>query len=162
MPKNIVFTNKVAENYEKYMAPMFFEPYAKDMASRLLPDRIDSILEIACGTGQVTRLLRERLHKARIVATDLNPGMLELAKKIINPEDKIKWLVADALELPFEEKTFKALVCQFGMRFLRIKQKGPKKHYQDLNPAGRFIIITWARLETNPAPKIAREVINPF
>src|SRR5260221_8759715 len=162
MPKNIVFTNKVAENYEKYMAPMFFEPYAKDMASRLLPDRIDSILEIACGTGQVTRLLRERLHKARIVATDLNPGMLELAKKIINPEDKIKWLVADALELPFEENTFDAVVCQFGMMFLPDKQKGANEAYRVLKPGGRFINNTWDRLETNPATKIAQDVINSF
>src|SRR5437773_1985343 len=123
MSSNTVFTNTIAENYEKYMAPMFFEPYAKDMATRLLPDKINSILEIACGTGQVTRLLRMKLPKAKIVATDLNPGMLELAEKIIGTEDKIEWQIANAQELPFGDNTFDAVVCQFGLMFVPDKQK---------------------------------------
>lgn len=159
MSSNTIFTNSIAENYEKYMAPMFFEPYAKDMANRLSSNKINSILEVACGTGQVTRLLRKVLPGARIVATDLNPGMLELAKKIVNENDNIEWLIANALELPFEENTFDAVICQFGLMFVPDKQKAVNEAYRVLKPGGRFIFYTWDKLETNPVSLIANEVI---
>ena len=79
MASKISFTANVAENYEKYMVPLFFEPYSKDIISRL-PGKIETVLEIACGTGQVTRLLAKQLPEAAIIATDLNPGMIEVAK----------------------------------------------------------------------------------
>ena len=162
MSKNTVFTSIVAENYEKYMAPMFFEPYAKDMANRLSSKKINSLLEIACGTGQVTRLLREKLPEARIVGTDLNPGMLELAKKIIKPEDKIEWQIANAQELAFEDNTFDAVVCQFGLMFVPDKQKAVNEAYRVLNPGGILLFNTWDSLETNPVSKIANNVIASF
>src|SRR5438132_1761728 len=149
MSSNTVFTNSIAENYEKYMGPIFFEPYAKDTVNRLSSGKVNSILEIACGTGQVTRLLRERFPDAKIIATDLNPGMLELAKKIVKPEDKIEWLAADAQELPFGENTFDAVICQFGLMFVPNKQKAVNEAYRVLKPDARFIFNTWDRIEKN-------------
>src|SRR5437016_13979242 len=122
MSSSAEFTNNVAENYEKYMGPVFFEPYAKDMTDRLETGNITAILEIACGTGQVTRLLRTKFPEAKITATDLNRGMLETAKKKII-DDKIEWRIADAQELPFNDNEFDAVLCQFGVMFFPDKQK---------------------------------------
>src|SRR5205823_6905995 len=153
MSSSAEFTNNVAENYEKYMGPIFFEPYAKDMTDRLGTGNITSILEIACGTGQVTRLLRTKFPDAKITATDLNPGMLETAKKIINEKDKIEWLIADAQELPFDENTFDAVICQFGLMFLPDKQKGINEARRVLKPEGKFIFNTWDSMQNNPVKK---------
>ncbi len=162
MSTNTVFTNTIAENYEKYRGPMFFEPYAKDLAKRLNSKNITSILETACGTGQVTRLLRKQLPGAKITATDLNAGMLELATKIINPEDKIEWFIADAMELPFDENTFDAVICQFGMMFVPDKQKAVNEAYRVLKPGGRFVFSTWDSIEKSIITEISRDVLNSY
>ncbi len=162
MSTNTVFTNTIAENYEKYMGPIFFVPYAKDMADRLSSGKINSLLELACGTGQVTRLLRARFPDARIVATDLSPGMLEFAKKIVNPADKIEWLIADAQELPFGENTFDAVICQFGLMFVPDKQKAVKEAYRVLKQGGIFILSTWDRIENNPIFQLAKDAVSSY
>lgn len=161
MASTISFPANVAENYEKYMGPLFFEPYAKDLIARL-PGNINSVLEIACGTGQVTRFLREHLPKARIVATDLNPGMIEVAKKIVGEQDKIEWSAEDAQELPFDDNTFDAVICQFGLMFLPDKQKGVNEAFSVLKPGGRFIFNTWDSMKNNPVYIIANDVTNSF
>jgi ubiquinone/menaquinone biosynthesis C-methylase UbiE len=159
MSSNAIFTNSIAENYEKYMGPIFFEPYAKDMADRLSSGSVHSLLEVACGTAQVTRLLKERFPDAKIVATDLNPGMLELAKRIVSPEDKIEWLIANAEELPFDDNEFDAVICQFGLMFVPDKQKAVKEAYRVLKQGGRFLFNTWDRIEKNHIYKIASDVL---
>ncbi len=159
MSSNTVFTNSIAENYEKYMGPIFFEPYAKDIADRLSSGKINSLLEVECGTAQVTRLLRERFHDSKIVATDLNPGMLELAKKIVSTEDKIEWRVANAEELPFDDKVFDAVICQFGLMFVPDKQKAVNEAYRVLKQGGRFIFNTWDSIEKNHIYEIANDVL---
>src|SRR5436190_14112443 len=161
MPSTTSFTANVAENYEKFMGALFFVPYAKDIVSRL-PGNINSVLEIACGTGQVTRLLREHFPEARIVATDLNPGMIEVAKKIIGEQDKIEWSVADAQELPFDDNTFDVVICQFGLMFLPDKQKGVNEAFRVLKPGGRFIFNTWDSMKNNTVYIIANDVTNSF
>lgn len=155
------FTSTVAENYEKHRGTMIFMPYAKDMAARL-HGNISSLLEIACGTGQVTRLLRAQFPDARITASDLSPEMIEVAKKIIGEQDKIEWLIADAMALPFDENTFDAVICQFGLMFVPDKQKGVDEAYRVLKPGGRFIFSTWDTLQNNPINSIAQEVTNSF
>ena len=77
------FGSSVAEFYEEYIVPLIFEPYAEDLARRLAVRRISSVLEIAAGTGVVTRHLASLLPEdVSIVATDLNQPMLDLAAEI--------------------------------------------------------------------------------
>ena len=160
MSSNTVFTNRIAENYEKYMAPMFFEPYAEDMARRFSAGQVNAILEVACGTGQVTRHLREHLPNARITATDLNAGMLEYAKKTVGAENDFEWLIADAQNLQFGENSFDAVICQFGLMLMPDKQRAVNEAYRVLRPGGRFIFMTWDKID--PASKIVNDVINSY
>lgn len=162
MASAIKFTDSVAESYEKYRGTIFFEPYAKDMAERLTKGNIKSILEIACGTGQVTRLLRAKLPGARIVATDLNPSMIDVAKKIVSEQDKIEWMLADAQVIPFDENSFDAIICQFGLMFVPDKQRAVNEAYRVLKPGGRFIFSTWDTIQNNSINNITQEIVNSF
>src|SRR5436309_12235843 len=78
---NVLFQGAIPENYDRYLGPVIFESYARDLVARLKDRKLESLLEIACGTGIVTRRLRDALpHSTKIIATDLNPDMFEFAK----------------------------------------------------------------------------------
>lgn len=112
-----VFSNSIPELYDTYLAPLIFEPYATDLAARLTARPLARVLEIAAGTGVVTRALASALPaSAAIVATDLNQPILDRAtgKGTSWP---VEWRQADAMNLPFDATSFGTLVCQFGVMF---------------------------------------------
>ena len=91
-----LFAGSVPANYDKYLGPILFEPYALDLVDRLRKEKLEHVLELACGTGRVTRHLVDLIAEdGSLVAADLNAGMLEVAKSKISSE-KILWTVADA------------------------------------------------------------------
>src|ERR1700730_12165104 len=95
--RNADFGGSIPENYDRFLGPSFFEPFANDMVARLDPARHRTVLEIACGTGIVTRRLRDRLSPAaRLVATDFNPTMFALAQDKFDPKENVIWREADA------------------------------------------------------------------
>src|SRR5262249_21293249 len=117
------FIGSIPTIYEQYLVPMLFEPYAEDLAARLARRPITGVLEIAAGTGALTRALAKALPpSAAIVATDLNQDMLNRAAE--NPMARpVEWRVADAMGLPFADQEFDAVVCQFGVMFFPDKPK---------------------------------------
>src|SRR5258708_7237906 len=109
------FAGSIPEKYDRYLGPLLFEPYASDLVSRIDPQHAQSVLELACGTGRVTKHLRKRLlPSAKLIATDLNPDMLTVAKSAIK-DTTIAWATADAQALPFPDNHFDLLVCQYGV-----------------------------------------------
>jgi ubiquinone/menaquinone biosynthesis C-methylase UbiE len=159
--KNAAFGGSIPENYDRYLGPSFFEPYANDMAARLDPARHRRVLEIACGTGIVTRRLRERLAPdASLVATDLNPAMLALAQN--TPVENVTWREADATTLPFTDGSFDAVVCQFGVMFFPEKETAFRETHRVLSPGGVFLFNVWDSLEHNPIARTAHETIASF
>jgi len=161
MGKTTAFTGTIPANYENYLGPFLFEPYAIDLVSRLQDKAYNDILEIACGTGRVTAHLVKSVRFHNLVATDLNPDMLEVAREKVNSE-KIKWIPADAMELPFEDASFDLIVMQFGIMFFPDKQKGLNEAHRVLRPGGRLIFNTWNKPETVPAIYNARKIIESF
>jgi ubiquinone/menaquinone biosynthesis C-methylase UbiE len=116
--QHTAFVGSIPENYDRYLGPCLFEPYALDLVQRVQVPEGASVLEIACGTGIVTRHLRDRLPKsARLVATDLNQAMLDYASRKFAPDDGVEWKQADATSLPFADESFDAVVCQFALMF---------------------------------------------
>lgn len=152
------FTASIAENYEKYLAPVFFISTSKDLVSHLKGSP-GNILEIAAGTGQVTRNIVKSFPEATITATDINPGMLDVAKKIVQSEN-ITWMVADACELPFDDNSFDAVICQFGVMFFPDKQKAMNEAFRVLKPGGQIVFNTWDSLEINRICKIPDDVVS--
>ncbi|MBL7846225.1 MAG: class I SAM-dependent methyltransferase [Cyclobacteriaceae bacterium] len=138
------FTGARPAYYDRYLGPFLFEPYGKEMASRVPKEGTTAVLEIASGTGRVTRHLRQQLPSSvKLTATDLSPDMLVIAKTKFTSSDAVEFSVADMQNLPFPENNFDVAVCQFGMMFPPDKQKATNEAYRVLKPGGTFLFSTW-------------------
>lgn len=145
-----VFAGSVPENYDRYMVPLIFEPYAADMARRAAALSPTAVLEVAAGTGVVTRALAPNLSPAAsYVVTDLNQAMLDYAASRQTPDDRITWRQADALALPFEEATFDLVCCQFGAMFFPDRPAAYREARRVLKPGGHYLFSVWDRIEEN-------------
>ena len=144
-----VFAGSVPELYQSHLVPLIFEPYAEDLARRLRGRRLSSVLEVAAGTGVVTRALDRALPgDVTLVATDLNPGMVEKAQAE-GTRRAVEWRTADAMALPFDEGSFDAVVCQFGAMFFPEKARAFAEARRVLRPGGVFLFNVWDRIEEN-------------
>jgi SAM-dependent methyltransferase len=144
-----VFTGSIPKLYEKYLVPLIFEPYAVDLVNRVPSQSLARVLEIAAGTGVVTRKLASLLPEGvSIVATDLNQTMLNLASAV-GTERPVEWRRADAMQLPFEDSVFDAVVCQFGVMFFPEKSKAFSEARRVLRSGGVFMFNVWDRIEEN-------------
>jgi SAM-dependent methyltransferase len=147
--KDKVFAGSIPKLYDTYLVPLIFEPYAADLANRLGSRPLTSVLEIAAGTGVVTRALASVLSKdVAIVATDLNQPMLDQAAAL-GTKRPVDWHQADATQLPFGDGAFDAVVCQFGVMFFPDKAKAYSEARRVLRPGGVFIFNVWDRIEEN-------------
>ncbi len=140
---NRSFSGSMPEFYDRYLVPFQFEPFARDLADRLGEMQRGEVLEIAAGTGVVTRALARALPQAvRITATDLNPAMLEHAKSHSGLE-RVEWREADAMALPFADEAFDRVLCQFGVMFFPDKEAGFRETWRVLRPGGQFLFNVW-------------------
>ncbi|MDH5763907.1 MAG: class I SAM-dependent methyltransferase [Nitrospinota bacterium] len=159
------FSGSIPEIYDTCLGPLLFEFSAKDLANRtsqIIPSN-SKILEIACGTGISTYHLRETLPETcKIVATDLNDAMLDIARNKLKNHSGISFQSADALSLPFGDLDFDAVLCQFGIMFFPDKPKGLAEMFRVLKPGGNLIFNVWDSLEHNPCAAIAHETICRF
>jgi ubiquinone/menaquinone biosynthesis C-methylase UbiE len=161
MEKTAAFAGTIPANYEKYLGPFLFEPYALDLVSRLQDKKYNDILEIACGTGRVTNHLVTSVKHDTFTATDLNQDMIEIARGIVKDKN-IKWQQADALELPFDDNSFDLVVIQFGVMFFPDRPKGLSEVYRVLRSGGKLIFNTWNKVETVPAIYEGRKIIESY
>lgn len=143
------FTGSIPKIYETHLVPLLFVPYANDLVARLAARSPSRVLEVAAGTGVVTRAMASGLPpSAAIVATDLNPAMLEQAAAL-GTARPVEFTPADALQLPFPDQSFDAVVCQFGVMFFPDKAKGYSEFRRVLKPGGVLMFNVWDRLEHN-------------
>jgi len=143
------FAGSIPELYDRYLVPLIFEPYARDLALRLSAFAPADILEVAAGTGVVTRAMAALMPDARIVASDLNQPMLDRAARMMGPGANVTWRQADALALPFDDGSFDAVVCQFGAMFFPDKVQAYREARRVLKPGGRFVFNVWDAISSN-------------
>lgn len=161
--RNAAFVGAIPENYDRYLGPLLFQEYAEAMAARLQPTPGMRVLETACGTGIVTEQLVARLAgQGHLVATDLNAPMLAYAATKLAGAGGVTWQEADATRLPFEDRSFDAVVCQFGLMFFPDKLAGVREALRVLKPGGRFLVSVWDRLDDNPVPRITHDTVASF
>lgn len=142
------FTGARSAHYDNLLGPFLFEPFGKEMAGRIPIHNVQSVLELAAGTGRVTRHLRERLpSSAKLVASDLSPDMLEIAKSKFTADQNLEWVIADMQNLPFENNAFDVVVCQYGIMFPPDKQHVFEEVYRVLKPGGVFLFSTWEKTD---------------
>jgi len=158
-PSDAGFAGGIPQFYERYMVPLIFVPYAHDLAERAVARQPASVLEIAAGTGVVTRELARRLHPSKtIVATDLNAGMIDHAAGL--PIDRpVHWRVADAMALPFDDGSFDLVVCQFGVMFFPDKARAFAEARRVLRPGGAFLFNAWDVIEENDFASVVTDTL---
>jgi ubiquinone/menaquinone biosynthesis C-methylase UbiE len=153
------FAGSIPELYERYLVPLLFEPYAEDLARRLSDLQQGTLVEVAAGTGVVTRALRRALPSdVRIVATDLNEGMLKIAARGTSAPS-VSFQQADAQQLPFADGSADAIVCQFGMMFVPDKSAAQREAARVLVPGGRFVFNVWDRLANNEVSLVVTRAV---
>src|SRR6267142_452022 len=164
MPEpNATFDGLIPEVYDNHLGAVLFEPYSADLVNRLKPRAAKDVLELACGTGIVTRALLEGLKpRPRLVATDLNEPMLHYARSKVASAAGLEWRQADASDLPFPDASYDAVVCQFGVMFVPDKLAAMKEARRVLRPGGVFAFNVWDKLEENDLGRTAHEVITRF
>lgn len=143
------FHGSIPDLYDRFLVPLIFEPYADDLARRVASRPAGRVLEVAAGTGVATRALASALPQhVAIVASDLNQPMLDHASRI-GTKRPVEWRQADVMTLPFDDETFDAVVCQFGVMFFPDKSAAYSEIRRVLKPRGRFIFSVWDRIEEN-------------
>jgi ubiquinone/menaquinone biosynthesis C-methylase UbiE len=144
------FDGSIPDLYDEYLVPLIFNDYADDLAERAGALNPSSVLEVAAGSGVVTRAVAAVLDaEARYVVTDLNPPMLQAAEARQNEDDRITWRHADAMDLPFPDDTFDLVLCQFGAMFFPDRVQAYTEARRVLREGGTFIFNMWDRIEAN-------------
>jgi ubiquinone/menaquinone biosynthesis C-methylase UbiE len=155
-----MFAGTIPDIYDRYLVPLIFESYALDLAQRVTITDPKIMLETAAGTGVLTRAIAPLLPEyAHIVATDLNQQMLERAKTRQHSDHRIEWKQADALSLPFADRGFDVVACQFGVMFFPDKVRGYKEARRVLKPGGRFVFNVWDRISENEFANTVTEAL---
>lgn len=130
-----------AQNYERFFVPAIGAPVARDVVAIAALQPGESVLDVACGTGVVTRLAAERVGAAgSVTGLDIQPGMLAVAASATPPELSIDWREADAQALPFPDETFDVVFCQMGLQFVTDKHEALHEMWRVLKPGGRAIV----------------------
>ncbi len=154
------FVGDIPPVYDHGLGPVIFEHYAQDIARRTALWAPRKVLEIAAGTGIVTRRLRDALHpQARLTATDLNEDMLDVARGKFGSNEEVEFGVADALSLPFPDGAFDCVVCQFGLMFFPDKGAAHREVRRVLSPHGRYLVSVWDAPRYNPFARLGLETV---
>ena len=145
-----LFAGSIPENYDRYMVPLIFAGYAQDMARKAIAHSPKAVLEMAAGSGLVTRALAPGLAPdASYVVTDLNQPMLDYAASRQDPDNRITWRQANAQALPFENEAFDLVCCQFGVMFFPDRPSAYREARRVLKPDGCLLFNAWDRIEEN-------------
>ncbi len=138
------FVGSIPVAYDQHLGPVLFQVHAKDIAARLEVAPGMRVLEVAAGTGIVTRHLLERLPAdAKLVATDLNAPMVDYAREALPADPRLELRTADAQVLPFADASFDAYVCQFGIMFFPDKALALREAKRVLKPGGQLLFNVW-------------------
>lgn len=153
------FVGSIPALYEEHLAPLLFEPYAQDLAVRVRTLGPQQVLEIAAGTGVVTRALAGNLDPGvSIMATDLNESMLAVGSKRLSAPS-VSWQKADAQQLPFGDAGFDVAVCQFGMMFVPDKVKAYREAKRVLKASGTLVFNVWGPLLANEVSQVVTDAV---
>jgi len=157
------FTGSIPAFYDHGLGPIFFAEFGDDIARRVVASAPKRVLEIAAGTGIVTRQLRDLLpREAQLMATDLNPPMLEVARGKFHPDETVEFQPADATALPFPDASFDAVVCQFGVMFFPDRDEGHREAHRVLTSGGRYFFSVWDSHRHNPIGPLITEILVGF
>lgn len=140
------------DSYERYQVPSVFEPLARMFLQRIALRPGQRVLDVACGTGVVTRLAAPILGPAGvIVGVDLNLQMLKVAREHAPTNGaQVEWRQGDAAALPGSDADFDVVLCQQGLQFFPDKAGALRDMHRVLRPGGLVGICVWRTIEHSP------------
>ena len=157
------FVGAIPEHYDQFLGPRIFHGFADDLAGRVAAMEPCAVLELAAGTGILSRRLRDALPPdCSLLASDLNPPMLEQAKRKFQANENIGFESADATNLPYAAASFDAVACQFGVMFFPDKLRSYEEVLRVLKPGGRYLFNVWGSLTDNPFARVTHETVSGF
>lgn len=145
--------DNIPEAYEKHMVPMLFKPIAKKLIEYANPKAEECVLDVACGTGIVARLVASQSGTGKnVIGIDLNPSMLNVAKNAaLNEGFEIEWREGSATKLPFLDEMFDVVFCQFSLQYFPDKLLALKEMYRVLKPNGRVLLSLPRSIQYSPS-----------
>lgn len=160
-PGDRAFAGSIPALYDRLLVPLIFEPYATDLAARCARLRPRDVLELAAGTGAVTRHLAATLPDGAITATDLNQAMLDHAAAV-GTARPVTWRQADAMNLPFDDATFDVVAAQFGVMFFPDRAAAFVEARRVLQPGGTLLFNVWDDIAENAFAAIVTDALAPL
>lgn len=150
-------TGSAPDTYERHIVPALFTPWARSLVETAALRPGERVLDVACGTGVVTRMAAERVGPGgKVVGLDLNAGMLEVARA---RAPAIDWREGSATELPLAAATFDVVLCQQGLQFFPDRPAALREMRRVLVPGGRLALSVWRSLEFSPGHKALVEAL---
>jgi ubiquinone/menaquinone biosynthesis C-methylase UbiE len=167
-------SNTPAEIYEQCLVPTMFEPFAKDLIQLCNVQPSDRILDVACGTGIVSRLVIDYVDSSmgKVVGVDINPIMLNMAHRCAAGKN-IEWKEGSAISLPFPSESFDLVICQQGLQFFpdrtkalremnRVLVRGSNRGYKRGGKGssyGRLVLRAWTSIKDSPGFHILEQIL---
>ena len=148
--RNEQLEGNAAELYQRYLVPAITTKWAEDLVGRVQLGPGETVLDIACGTGVVSRLAAKRAIDAQVTGLDLNPAMLAVARNVPSEGAPIIWIEGSALELPLPPDTFDVVLCQLGLQFFPDQQQGLREMRRVLRNSGRVALSVYSPIERTP------------
>lgn len=150
-----------AEMYERNMVPAIFEPFATDLLGHANLTQGEKVLDVACGTGVVSRLAWPYIAPSgRIVGLDVNAGMLEVARDASRDlAANIEWTEGNVSEMPVSDREFDIVICQHGLQYFPDRSAALKEIHRVLGERGRLILSVWRPVKFNPGHAVFADVL---
>ena len=151
-PEQWHFEENPDELYERYLVPAKFGPWAADLVALGDPQSGESLLDVACGTGVVTRLVVPHVGASgKVVGLDLNAGRLAVAESLSSVSGlTIEWREGDVSALPFSDSMFDLVCCQQGFQFFPNRLAASCEMYRVLVSGGRLAMNVWRSIDHQP------------
>lgn len=157
------FIGDIPLHYDVGLGPNLFDGFAAKLTEACCEGAPSHVVELAAGTGIVSRKLRDQLPpETSLLVTDLNPPMLDVARGKFAPGENVDFAIVNAMELPFDDAVVDLIVCQFGVMFFPDKTVAFREAKRVLKPGGRFVFNVFSAMQENPHSQIAYSVPAQF
>ena len=155
------FVGNVPENYERYLVPSIFGPWAKDLVEIAQLQPKERVLDIACGTGIVARTAALTLGSGgSVVGLDVSLPMLAAARSAAAAEGlSIDWQEGSAMKLPLADATCDVVLCQQGLQFFPDRPAALREMHRVLRSSGRLVLSVWTSFDRSPGFVVLAEAL---
>jgi len=153
-------SGSAAERYEHNMVPAIFEPFADDLLELANLVQGEAVLDVACGTGIVSRLAWPKVgSKGRVVGLDINPKMLDVARRSAPKKSAIEWTEGSATAMPLPDHSFDVVLCQHGLQYFSDRLSALREMHRVLGDRGRLLLNVWRPVKYNSGHAVFADVL---